>query len=324
MKYPLHIRDIIQSDPFILADPVTKKYYTYAARFNPDRFKQQKAKGVFHALVSEDLINWSEPVQVFEKGDFWSDLDYWAPECHIWNDKYYIFSTFRASGKYRVCQCLVADDPLGPFAPAGKGPVTPKGWQCLDGSLYIDRKNKPWMVFCHEWMQVYDGQIAIVPLSDDLSESIGEPTILFRASDAPWRHTEPSYVTDGCFTHRCKDGSLIMLWSSFSEFGYTTGYAKSLSGEITGPWEQVKDPLYALDGGHPMLFYTFDGKLMMSLHSPNVHGKKRILLFEMEEKGSDLQIINECTGNWFEKRDDGRGSMYKFKEDCTEDPCFPK
>ena len=35
------------------------------------------------------------------------------------------------------------------------------------------------MVFCHEWLQVFDGQIAAVPLSDDLGEAIGEPEILF-------------------------------------------------------------------------------------------------------------------------------------------------
>ena len=30
MEYPFSVRDIIISDPFILADPVSKKYYTYA------------------------------------------------------------------------------------------------------------------------------------------------------------------------------------------------------------------------------------------------------------------------------------------------------
>ena len=39
--------------------------------------------------------------------------------------------------------------------------VTPDGWQSLDGTLYVDRSGKPWMVFCHEWLQVGDGQMAI-------------------------------------------------------------------------------------------------------------------------------------------------------------------
>lgn len=112
MEFPLHIRDIRQSDPFILADEASHMYYTYAARFNPEQFPGQKKKGAFYALASRDLIHWSEPQLVFEKGDFWADLDYWAPECHIWKGRYYLISTFRAEGTYRGCQCLVADSPL--------------------------------------------------------------------------------------------------------------------------------------------------------------------------------------------------------------------
>lgn len=29
------------------------------------------------------------------------------------------------------------------------------------------------MVFCHEWLQVGDGQICAIPMSDDLGEAIG-------------------------------------------------------------------------------------------------------------------------------------------------------
>ncbi|MHB8127368.1 MAG: glycoside hydrolase family 43 protein [Mobilitalea sp.] len=307
MNYPNHISNIIISDPFILSDQATHKYYTYAADFLGLPNTQPKTKGNgFYALVSEDLLHWSNPILVFEQGDFWGGLDYWAPECHLWKGNYYIFSTFRAEGTYRACQCLVADSPLGPFRPMKNEPVTPKGWQCLDGTLYIDKAEKPWMVFCHEWVQVYDGQVAAVPLSDDLSEAIGDPIILFRASDAPWggnfvKKSEKSHngnVTDGPFLHRMKNGTLIMLWSNFTNDGYATGYARSAWGEIQGPWIQEANPLYALDGAHSMLFYTFDGQLMMSLHSPNAHTKKRILLFQMVEDGDRLHIINEITGNW--------------------------
>jgi len=325
MNYPFHIRDIRHSDPFILADPVSKKYYTYALAFNPNRYPYQQVGGAFHALVSEDLINWSEPVEVFRQGDFWADLDYWAPECHIWKGKYYILSTFRSKGKYRGCQCLVADSPLGPFKPIKNRLSTPPGWQCLDATLYIDKADRPWMVFCHEWCQVYDGQIAAVPMSEDLGEAIGEPVILFRGSDAPWKKDKLTcFVTDGCYLHRCENGDLLMLWSSFSNMGYTTGYAKSNSGEIVGPWEQRALPLYALDGAHSMLFRTFEGQLMMALHSPNAHQYKHILLFEMEENNGELAIINEVTGNWYKKLDEGPGSAYRYDDDCAEAPAFSK
>lgn len=327
MEYPFHVRDVNISDPFILADAKSGKYYTYARRFNADRFPWQKESGVFHALESPDLIHWSEPRPVFEKEDFWADLDYWAPECHIWQGRYYLISSFRAKGTYRRCQCLVSDTPLGPFKPIRRDPVTPKGWQCLDGTLYVDSHGKPWMVFCHEWLQVFDGQIAAVPLSDDLGEAVANPVILFRASEAPWRDAligkngGGGYVTDGPFLHRMGNGTLIMLWSNFTQYGYATGYARSKSGDIQGPWIQERDPLYAHDGAHSMLFRTFGGKLMMSLHCPNIQPLKRILLFEMEERGDKLHIVNEVTGNWYNSIR-GPAQNYRYKEDCMEEPGF--
>ena len=185
------------------------------------------------------------------------------------------------------------------------------------------------MVFCHEWLQVYDGQICAIPMSDDLGHAIGEPIILFRASDAPWgarlagQDAHNGFVTDGPFLHRMPDGKLIMLWSNFCKEGYATGYAVSRSGEIFGPWIQQEDPLYALDGAHSMLFRTFQGQLMMSLHCPNIHPKKRMLLFEMDESRGKLSIINECTGNWFNGIG-GNTNFRGYREPLKEQPVFSK
>ncbi len=329
--YPYHIRDVHISDPFIYADPITKKYYTYVQFVDRKRFPDiEVAEPCFFVLESKDLINWSKPEICFRKGDFWADMDYWAPEMHYWKGKYYLISSFRAKGMYRRCQCLVADSPKGPFKPVAKEPITPEGWHCLDGTLYVDRREKPWLVFCHEWLQIYDGQICAVPLSDDLGSAIGEPIVLFRASDGPWTSQKlvegkgGGWVTDGPFLHRMANGELIMLWSSFSETGnYTTGFAKSVSGEIRGPWVQSERVLYAMDGAHAMLFETFGGQLMMSLHCPNKHEAKRILLFEMEERAGELYVVNEVTGNWYDKAG-GVAARYNYRTPCVEVPCFSK
>ena len=326
-NFPYHIRDVHISDPFILADPATRMYYTYVQFINKQRFAHKASdQPCFYVLKSPDLFNWSEPEICFEQNDFWAGLDYWAPECWLWRGKYYLISSFRAPGMYRRCQCLVADSPMGPFKPIKQEAVTPLGWQCLDGTLYEDRKGAPWMVFCHEWLQVGDGQICAIKLSDDLGEAVAEPVILFRASDAPWggklHATHHGYVTDGPYLHRMKNGTLIMLWSNFAENGgYTTGYARSASGDILGPWIQEPDPLYALDGAHSMLFKTFEGQLMMSLHCPNEHPRKRILLFEMEEVGDKLHVINEVTGNWYNNIG-GAGKRYTYKDPIAEPPRF--
>ncbi len=308
MEFKVDVKDINVSDPFVLADEKTGLYYLYCQMI-PNWYKGMNRHNGFFAFCSEDLIHWSEPAVVFdgEKSDFWADRDYWAPECHIWNGKYVLISSFRAAGTLRRCQCLVADHPLGPFELWGE-PITPEGWHCLDGTLYSGDDGAPWMVFCHEWLQVGDGQIAAIRMASDLSRAEGKPEILFRASDAEWSaqffsrddNHGGGYVTDGPFFHRMKDGSLLMLWTTFTAQGYATGYARSASGNLHGPWLQQKNPLYFHDGGHSMLFSSFEGKLMMSLHCPNSpHTSKRMLLFEMEEKDGKLAIVNEITGNWY-------------------------
>ena len=335
-EYPISVRDIRISDPCILADPQTRKYYTYASFFQHDISDSEPYGwgGRFEAIYSEDLINWSRPVKVFdaEETGFWGKLDYWAPEAHYYNGKYYIISSFRAEGTYRRCQALIADSPLGPFAPFEPDPVTPEGWQCLDGSLYVDKRGKPWMIFCHEWTQVQDGQVCAIPLSDDLGHAIGKAEILFRASDAPWRDDRLGYlpkegmtwisgfITDGCFAHRLENGTLIMLWSNFCRHGYAVGYARSLSGEIHGPWVQEPIPLYVMDGGHAMIFRRFDGQKMMTFHAPNhPHDKKRMLLFDIEERGDQIILANECTGNWF-NIDKAREPQHYYVKDLKVPP----
>src|SRR5690606_3082188 len=140
----------------------------------------------------------------------------------------------------------------------------------LDGTLWVE-DGVPYMIYCHEWLQVVDGAISMIQLTGDLSDTVGEHSILFRGSDGPWnRRGEPTHwVTDGLF----------MPWSGFSESGYTVGLAVSESGKLEGPWVQQEEPLYSDDGGHPAIFRTFDGRLVMSLHSPNGGPQTRQHLF---------------------------------------------
>ena len=308
-KGKIHVRDLHTRDVCILPCREEGKYYLY------DCFPRPGQKGcAVNVRESDDLIWWSESSPVFEPAeDFWGPLDFWAPECHFFRGKYYLISSFRAPGGYRGCQFLEGDTPKGPFVPKKNGPATPENWQCLDGTLYEDRKGNPWMVFCHEWLQVQDGQICAIRMKEDLSDSIGEPVILFRASEAPWKFNDPTglwkltepqphmgwaRVTDGPYLYRAKNGELLMVWSSFSNTAYTCGCARSLSGEITGPWKQEPEPLFSQDGGHSMLFTDFSGRLLMCLHSPNRSGQERMLLFELEDEDGRLHIRNELTGNW--------------------------
>ena len=149
------------------------------------------------------------------------------------------------------------------------------------------------MVFCHEWVQVGDGTIEAVPLRKNLRGPAGKPVTLFAASEAPWvrAYAPGKYVTDGPFLYRNSRGELLMLWSSFGQEGYALGVARSLSGEVTGPWEHVSEPLFARDGGHGMLFRTFDGQLVLSLHQPNKGPLERTRLFLVGERPDGLPYV---------------------------------
>lgn len=285
----IHIRD-----PFVLSINEEKLYYLFGT-VGPECW-MNSASGTDY-YTSNDLQNWEGPFPAFRPpADFWADRNFWAPEVHSYNGRYYMFMSFKAEGVCRGTQILAADDPKGPFLPIGNGPVTPRDWECLDGTLFVDDKFQPWIVFCHEWVQVGDGTICALPLTIDLTSAAGLPQLLFHASEALWAQEINSkgrkgYVTDGPWLHRLSNGELIMLWSSFGAGGYTVGMALSESGGIVGPWKQLPAPLYAGDGGHCMTFRTFDGQLIIAYHRPNSSPDERPYFALLRENGSALELV---------------------------------
>ncbi|NMC42272.1 MAG: hypothetical protein GYA43_14045 [Bacteroidales bacterium] len=87
-----------------------------------------------------------------------------------------------------------------------------------------------------------------------------------------------------------------MTWTSGGYEGYTCGIAISESGKLAGPWKQQDEPLYKNDGGHGMFFKTFDGKIMLILHSPN-NSNSRPVMLEMEDTGETLKVVREFKGS---------------------------
>jgi hypothetical protein len=154
------------------------------------------------------------------------------------------------------------------------------------------------MIYCHEWVEVADGEMDLVELEKDLSAPVGNPQRLFCASAAEWstgggKEGNKTYVTDGCFLYRSKTGKLLMMWSSFKDGVYAVGLAESDTGKIIGPWRQQKEPIF-INGGHSMLFTDFEGRLCLVLHSPNSPGgKERAKIFEVEDLGHTLRVKGE-------------------------------
>jgi arabinan endo-1,5-alpha-L-arabinosidase len=298
----IHLSEIMMRDVCILPDKATKTYYMVGPGRNSVRI-----------YTSKDLKTWQGPKTIFRTPqDIWGDIrviGIWAPEMHKYKEKYYLFLTFDTRNRFaeqwpnwrpRVThgsQTLVSDSPTGPFEPFQNHSTLPTDMMTLDGTLWVE-EGKPYIVYCHEWVQICNGTIEYMALKDDLSETIGESQLMFRGSDGPWAvisATEGCFVTDGPDFYTSKSGKLMMIWSGFGKGGYTVGLAISDSGKLAGPWRQQDEPLYQKDGGHGTLFTTFDGKLMMVLHSPNNRGAQPHI-FELEDTGENLKVVQEFAG----------------------------
>ncbi len=300
--------DIRVRDPFIFADTKTATYYMYAQSANREN---SGFLGV-EVYASKDLINWLPPQTVLSLPNDTDVKMVWAPEVHEYKGAIYLLVTLTCNRTLpekkpvesdrwpgmdvRGTYVFRADQPTGPFKRLKTSSHTPEDWMALDGTLFVE-SGTPYMVFCHEWVQIVDGTMDVVQLKDDLSDVAGSPELLFRASDAPGARTDPGAgkVTDGCFLYRSpKSGKLFMIWSTFIPGnGYCVVLTESQSGKIGGPWINQK-PIYKENGGHGMIFRSFDGRLVMALHQPN-SGEERLHLFEVVDNGQTLEIKKEIT-----------------------------
>lgn len=261
------------SDPFILADTPTQMYYM---------------TGTGGLLwKSKDLHYWDGPFVVAHPDpDSWMGADpmIWAAEIHSYKGRYYYFATFtnrdKIIGRYngntlqrRACHVLVSDQPDGPYVPMADSVYLPADQSTLDATLWVDKKNVPWMIYCHEWVQNNNGTVEKIRLKSDLSGTIGKSTTLFRASESPWSREKinqavlPNRVTDGPYVFRTKTGRLGMIWTSWIFDVYTQGVAYSETNTLDGPWIQEKLPVTPPNFGHGMIFKSLQGQTLMAVHS---------------------------------------------------------
>lgn len=292
-------------DPFILADEPSGTYYLYAQSKN-------RAKSDYNGVEvysSRDLQRWTAPTPALVLPKSMKIVSVWAPEVFHYNNAYYLFVTLTFKEKIdkpapvadanwppllrRGTWCFRASSPTGPFEPVKNDSLTPPNQLALDGTLWVE-DGVPYMVFCHEWVELIDGTIDAVRLRPDLSDVDGEPTTILAGSSAPGAPAEATVgkVTDGPFLYKSpKSGALYLIWSTIlpKNGGYSVLVARSASGKLAGPWSE-STPLFLGDGGHGMIFRSFDGTLRLALHQPNGGaGKERLHTFELLDDGQTLR-----------------------------------
>ncbi|MDF1573329.1 MAG: glycoside hydrolase family 43 protein [Bacteroidales bacterium] len=300
VKVDIPLDSIRLSDPCILADAHSSTYYM---------------TGTGGLLwTSRDLEKWTGPYRVTETDpDSWMGPRpmIWAAELHAYKGKYYYFATFTNRDvkidtvkgnviERRASHVLVSDTPDGPYVPMEDEAYLPRGMPTLDGTFWVDKDGKPYMVYCYEWLQNWNGTIEKIALKPDLSGSIGKGEVLFCASDSPWSRERdesgnigPNKVTDGPWLFLTQTGKLGMLWTSWVYGDYTQGVAYSESGTLDGPWVHEKEPITPPNFGHGMMFRTFEGKLLMCLHShKNEDGRYVRIphLFEVDDSGDKIVV----------------------------------
>ncbi|KFI52666.1 family 43 glycosylhydrolase [Bifidobacterium biavatii] len=319
VRYPLQMHDFSLHDPFVLADQASGLYYLYNANYYQYRDAAHGHGKSVVVYVSPDLKHFSEPVDVFDlnnvpAGAWYDDSDSpWAPEVYARDGRYWMFVTLHAERTTpepphagpdwyvrdhgmmhrRGVFVAVADSPLGSFRVIDPArPTSPDDVMALDGTLATDADGSPWMVYAHEWVELFDGTMEAIRLDpDDIARSVGEPVHLWSASEGVWhpadgdapaggwrgdfttdeaRATIPEhsggYVTDGPYLERTPNGSLISVWTSYSRGEYILSQAISRSGRVAGPWEQLA-PIDYSDAGHAMVFRTFDGTPLLIMHT---------------------------------------------------------
>ena len=284
-------------DPFILADDATKTYYLYETT---DPYKGRPyARGV-SVRTSKDLRAWSRPQSVMSVPPKDRCRTVWAPEVYKLGNRYLMFATLSfypdregACGPNasrlecrRGTWIYESASPTGPFRPVTGKPATPEDMMALDGTLFM-HGDRPYMVFCHEWVQAKTGGMYVAELKPDFSGFAETPRRLFDATAA----APKSKVTDGPYLHRMRDGRLIMIWSTVRNVGegYCVMQTESANGTIYGPWKEHK-VIYGKNGGHGALFRTFEGELKLVLHGPNRRGLEHLRILDVAETADGLAV----------------------------------
>lgn len=291
------LQDIRIRDPFILLDGDV--YYLYGT------IDENNARSLY-VHKSRDLVTFEEPTVIYTlTEDSWATRDLWAPEVHCYRGKFYLFLSMLGKDNLRGTEISVSDSPEGPFVPLTGKPATPAGQSCIDGTLYVEN-GVPYLVYSHDWPDCYReeegayvGEIAAVQMSEDLTETVGEPFLLFTSKEAKLSGEHPThcrwggkeivrYGSDGPFVTHLSDGRPFLLWSPIPDGNYVV--LGAVADSIRAPFRHCDTPVFSDNGGHPMVFCDRDGVRKLVIHWPEVYWHENARILPLREEGGRLVL----------------------------------
>lgn len=227
-------------DPYVLRHE--GRYYLYATS-SPRGFK---------VWESIDLVDWELRGMALDAEDEpnrWGIEAFWAPEVIHYRDAFYmVFSARTAQGSLKLALAK-SDSPLGPFRTV-KVPLVERELSYIDGHFFIDDDGTPYLFYVKDCSEnvidgVHTSEIYVQPMSDDLTELLGEPVLAVRP-DQPWEGIDKDWRwNEGPFVLKV-DGIYYLMYSAnvFSSPEYAVGYATAPS--PLGPWTKAaENPILA-------------------------------------------------------------------------------
>lgn len=294
------ITDITRiGDPQILLYEDT--YYCYAT---------SSAEGFF-VWESADLVHWSAPVLCFRAIDSWGKSNFWAPEVVHHNGKFIMHYT----AKSRELDSLrigvaVADHPLGPFTDVHGRPMFDFGYAAIDGSALVCDEGD-FLYYSRDCSENYVGgvrtsQLYCVRLSDDLTETAGEPQLITTPTE-PFEQKslsmpEPHLWNEGpCVIRR--GGRYVMNYSANHFASNDYAICVAVADHPMGPWtKSVNNPVLScrkelFGAGHNAFFTDKSGRLMTAFHiqthPEHPSGDRRTAIGEVKFSVQSGEIFQE-------------------------------
>ncbi len=249
------------------------KYYCYATNC------EHLSEG-FDVRVSDDLVNWGEPIRCFQAIESWGKSHFWAPEVVYHGGKFVMHysAMSRELNSLRI-GVAVSDSPLGPFVDVRNAPMFDLGYAAIDGSVLVCNEGN-FLYYSRDCSEnVIDGirvsQLYCVRLNDALTETVGEH-ILVSTPTEPFElkslaRERPTLWNEGpCVIF--KDGLYIMNYSAncyaTNDYAICLSYARSPMGPFikskNNPVLSCREELFG--SGHNAFFKTKDGELYTAFH----------------------------------------------------------
>ncbi len=206
----------------------------------------------------------------------------WAPELHRYKGKYYLILSLYREDIGRGSIIFVSDSLTEKFVPLTGEYITPRGWGCLDATLFI-WKDTPYLYFSYEWTTPEgDGGIYVAELSADLKKLVGQPRRVIDGKSCGIAKEISHGGYCGCVAEGpCaveEKGRIALYWSTFTDTGYSI--ARHLAEDI---WDEYAFDriVFRKDGGHCTVFTDLQGIRQMTFHQPNASPMERMKLFKL-------------------------------------------